>query len=145
MPCFVKGHLPDYEKKSEEEFDKEGMDIIQREVGGSKCTHDRRFISIYGCLPRTCADLWHALLTSGHPSFMVEVNNMQKKKPIKQHYFNFPPYKPKHLMWALHFLCCYPTENQGTGIIPTDEKTFRKWTWIFVEAIASLKSEIVST
>ncbi len=134
----------DYENKSEVEFDKVGMAMLRREAGGSKSTHDRRFIANYGCLPRTCAELWRLILTSGHSAFMVEVDNMETKKPKKRYSFQFPPYKPKHLLWALYLCKCYPTENQGIGMVATDEKTFRKWTWIFIEATASMKNEVVS-
>ena len=145
MPsCFVKGHLPDYESKGEDVFDEVGMTILGGERGGAGGTHNRRFVANYGCLPRTCADLWHAILASEHPTFMVEVESFQNKRPLKRYSFEKPPYKPKHLMWALHFLSCYPTENQMNGFARSDEKTVRKWTWLFIEAIASLKSEIVS-
>ena len=143
MP-WIKTHKNDYENKTEEEFDEVGMEMLGREVGGSKVTHDRRFISNFGCLPPTCATLWHRLLTSGHEAFMVEVKSLVSKKSKKRFYPNCPPYKACHLLWALHLMMCYPTENQGISIINCDEKTFRKWAWAFIEALSSLKNEVVS-
>ena len=60
---------------------------------------------------------------------------------------------PRHLLWALYFLKVYPVVEIGRGAVAgkkelglagvVDEKTWRKWTKIFVEAISYLESEVV--
>lgn len=56
---------------------------------------------------------------------------------------------PRHLLWALYFLRVYPTEKMGRSAVAestghVDEKTWRKWTQIFVKAISFLESRVVS-
>ena len=56
--------------------------------------------------------------------------------------------RPKHLLWALHFMKAYP--KQSTGCLPigasagaVDAKTQRKWVWAFIDAIANLVDVVV--
>ena len=52
---------------------------------------------------------------------------------------------PKHLLWALYFLTVYDTEhNSSQRVGKVDEKTYRKWSELFVEAISWLEYEVVS-
>jgi hypothetical protein len=52
--------------------------------------------------------------------------------------------KPKHLFWALYFKCNYTTESVSTRVVGgADKKTFRDWCWLFIEAIANLKSQVI--
>ena len=49
------------------------------------------------------------------------------------------------MLWGLMFLKIYASE----GVLATlaggvDEKTFRKWAWRFVDAIADLEDDVVS-
>ena len=51
----------------------------------------------------------------------------------------------KHLLWSLRFLRVYDTEENGACAVgKVDEKTYRKWTFLFVEEISYLESEVVS-
>ncbi len=48
--------------------------------------------------------------------------------------------KPRHLLWALYFLKCYPKEGPGCAAIggakgAIDPKTMHKWVWLFLERI----------
>jgi hypothetical protein len=53
--------------------------------------------------------------------------------------------EPKHLLWTICFLKNYCTKKINTRIVGgVDEKTFRKWVWIFVPVIAKLTPEVVS-
>ena len=57
--------------------------------------------------------------------------------------------KPAHLLWALLFLKKYGDESEMAALVGTDgnvvdEKTFRKWSKIFVIRIALLVSNVVS-
>jgi len=56
--------------------------------------------------------------------------------------------KPKHLLWALLFLKTYATETImlriiGSGGGVQNRTTLRKWVWLFVHAIESLKPLVV--
>lgn len=51
---------------------------------------------------------------------------------------------PKHLLWSLLFLKVYSTTAVHCRIVGwVDPKTFRKWSWHFLEKIASLKDDII--
>ena len=57
---------------------------------------------------------------------------------------------PKHLLWALHFMKVYPKQAQGCAIVgasagAVDPKTHHNWVWAFMNAIAELQDEVVST
>jgi hypothetical protein len=56
--------------------------------------------------------------------------------------------KPANLLWALMFLKLHCAESvlatlAGAGQKSVDEKTFRKWTWLFVEEINHLKYRVI--
>jgi hypothetical protein len=56
-----------------------------------------------------------------------------------------PDAKPKHLLWALLFLKNYCIEKINARLVGgVDAKTFRKWSWLFVEGVAKLKDSVVS-
>ena len=50
---------------------------------------------------------------------------------------------PKHLLWALHFMKVYPKQSP---VCPAavDPKTYRKWVWAFIDAVANLVDVVVS-
>ena len=51
----------------------------------------------------------------------------------------------EHFLWALMFMKIYGKErNLCTLAGGVDKKTFRKWAWLFVVAIAYLEAEVVS-
>ena len=57
--------------------------------------------------------------------------------------------KPKHLLWTLSFLKCYPKEGpdciaSGGSKGAIDPKTMQKWVWIVLERIYKLADEVVS-
>lgn len=52
--------------------------------------------------------------------------------------------KPKHLLWALVFIKVYASEAVHCCIVGwPDKKTFRKWSWYFLEKIFYLKDDII--
>jgi len=56
---------------------------------------------------------------------------------------------PKHLLWALHFMKAYPKQGPACATVgassgAVDAKTFRKWVWAFIKAIAELEEVVVS-
>ena len=46
---------------------------------------------------------------------------------------------PKHMIWGLLFLKQYNPEAISAGIAGVNEKTFRKWSWFFIEELPELK------
>jgi hypothetical protein len=100
---------------------------VAREVFGKKTGYSNKTIraldneiceSLIGTSYEVCSELWNLISPT-------EIENL-----IGGH--------PKHLLWALLFLKCYCTE-------PIDGKTFRKWAWLFVSAMAGLKQRVVSS
>ena len=45
------------------------------------------------------------------------------------------PTEREHLLWGLHMLQAYPTEQVGCRVFFVSEKTYRKWTWIVISRI----------
>jgi hypothetical protein len=85
---------------------------------------------MFGTSPEMCARLWRML----DPFASIP-------KGVHQ----------RHLLWALMFLKLYCAESVlctlagGETGQAVDEKTFRKWCWLFVEAISDLQYSVVST
>ena len=56
--------------------------------------------------------------------------------------------RPKHLLWALHFMKVYPKQSPGCLAVgasagAVDPKTHRKWVWAFIDAVANLDNVVV--
>lgn len=82
----------------------------------SEETRVRRFRAFFGTTPIICSMLWSLCVTS----FIA-----QRVMPV-------------HLLWALLFLKQYNTEEVNATITGTDEKTFRKWSWLVISILADL-------
>lgn len=82
---------------------------------------NRRFRSLFGTSWEICADIWNDLVEMEHS--VMAMRGVQ----------NY------HLLWALMLLKTYQTESILGGMCRgATEKTFRKWSWSFVEAVADL-------
>lgn len=75
----------------------------------------RRFQSFFGVSPLVCSLIWEKI-ENAVPSGGA----------------------PKHLLWSLCFLKQYSVEHNRRSLFHADEKTIRKWTWIFVELLSEL-------
>lgn len=95
-------------------FRKYGHEYIKHSQQLSSKTGYRRFRAFFGVSPATCAVLWTLI----------------ENKPTGS--------KPTHLLWSLLFLKGYANEHVNSTIVGADEKTFRKWNWIFVDLLADL-------
>jgi len=98
--------------------------------GQSEAIFRTRFLSFFGVNPAVVVETWD----------LIEVPFI--------HYGDFSHAKP-HLLWALLFLKKYGDETEMAALCgaekgAVDEKTFRKWSHIFVKRIASLKYNVVS-
>jgi hypothetical protein len=104
-----------------------GVAIMCRSLVVRKESNDRRFRTFFGTSPAVCARIW--VLVKPFETMPTGV-------------------KPVHLLWALMFLKLYCAESvhatlAGAGQKSVDEKTFRKWSWLFVESINHLKYEVI--
>jgi len=88
---------------------------------------DWRFTDMFGTSPAVVAWIWNRLKpyeTLDEPGRM----------------------EPKHMLWGLLLMKVYGKEEQMLALAGgVDNKTFRKWAWLFVDAIASLEPEVVSS
>ena len=84
---------------------------------------DRTFRSLFGVSPDVCSVAW-------------EWCRRHKQAP---------PHGMKgiHLLWALHFLKSYNTEDVNSTWANTTRKTWRKWVWIVLRLIRKMKREVV--
>lgn len=80
----------------------------------------RRFKSFFGVSPNVCAVIWHLIKSDSSSSN-----------------------EPKHLLWALLFLKQYGTEHERRTILKKDEKTIRKWTFLYIKLIGEM--DVVKT
>ena len=100
-----------------------GQEIFRRQKKAANGTADRRFRACFGASPLVCAIIWKGIA------------------PVVSAYDG---YSPTHLLWALMFMKLYCLEPVNASIVGVDEKTFRKWSWIVIDAIESLYDDVVS-
>lgn len=101
-------------------FWKTGHKYIGHKLSLSYSLGLRRFKAFYGVSPHICNIIWNKLVN-------VRPNTSQ----------------PKHLLWCLHFLKQYDSENNNRAVFRVDEKTFRKWIWCFIQLLSDM--EVVSS
>lgn len=93
-----------------------GCHYSNYDIQKSRAVGYRRFKGLFGVSPLICSIAW---------------DNITEHVPQGT--------KPHHLLWGLCFLKCYNTEHVNHAIFGVDEKTFRKWIWIVIDSLASLK------
>ena len=112
---------------------------VQNRSGQKSCsnlTEDRRFREYFGVSVHVAIITW---------SLLVD----HEKLPSQEEGGG----DIEHLLWKLHFLFCYPktqqgcsaaggTDERGRGAV--DPKTWRKYIWLMIYALADLESEVVS-
>jgi hypothetical protein len=104
-------------------FIEHGRRIFRKSKMARKDTDERRFLATFGVAPVVCLTIWNLLIETG----------------------NLPPSSFEyHLLWGLMFLKLYCAESIHAALAGCDEKTFRKWSWAFVDAISFLKERVVS-
>ena len=100
---------------SSEIFWNHGHKTTCHNLRGSICMGYRLFRSFFGTSPQVCAILWDILSTQRPPNST-----------------------PKHLLWGLLLLKQYNIESINAVLVGASEKTFRKWSLIYVRLIANL-------
>jgi hypothetical protein len=86
-------------------------------------TEDESWKAFFGTTPVVAADIW---------------NRLDPRTNI------LPGSHPRHLLYGFLLLKVYSTEKVHGKIVGVDEKTFRQWSWVFVDAISGLLGEVVS-
>jgi len=93
--------------------------------GGGSAVESMRFRAMFGISAEICSHLWD----------MIDPSEFTMGKGAKC----------CHLLWALMLLKVYATEATLCALAGgVDDKTFRKWSWRFVSAIAELTPNVVS-
>jgi hypothetical protein len=100
---------------AEADFLRIGNRLINHHNLRSVGTGHRRYRAIFGTSPLVCSIVWAKILEN------VPVGG-----------------RPQHLLWSLMFLKTYSTEHVLRVTTKVDEKTQRKWIWIFVLLVADM-------
>lgn len=87
--------------------------ILKNANGNQSQSYVRKFKALFGISPQICWRVWSQLQSS------LPKNRM-----------------PKHLLWASLFSKVYASEHVHCLLTNTTKKTFRKWTWIVINALA---------
>ena len=85
-----------------------------RRSSSSRGTDRRRFVALFGVSATISATVWNLL-----PS---QPDGGQRH----------------HFLWALMFLKQYSSENVHAMIANVDEKTFRKWCWLYLRELENM-------
>jgi len=109
------------------------MDALGRKVArimysGSEKVRERRFKAEFGVPIYIATVAWEMLEDS---SFLKDNNPGQKSL------------NPEHMLWALLLLKKYSRTESLANLVRVDEKTFRKWSGLYLEALAELDSDLV--
>ena len=107
-------------------FTEIGFSMMNTNLSASKKIVNRKFSSWFGVLPTICSNLWSVVL---------------RHRWVKR---NVCRPNPEHLLWTLHFLFCYGSEENNSARCGTNERTFRKWVWFYSEVIADCDKKFVS-
>ena len=111
----------------ERAFINHGLKLMNRDTMGGRKVFDRRFRAFFGVKPMVVVLVWR----------LLKKQNWFYKNKVKE------PNK-EHLLWALRFMKSYSTEEVHAAEVQKVEKTWRKWTWLYLEGIASVANEVVS-
>jgi hypothetical protein len=85
-------------------------------------TIKRRWATNFATSPLVCSIVWDMLKPEEWGENRVEL---------------------KYLLWTMHFMKTYKKESDICGQVRCDEKTLRKWVWLFMERIAELAEDVV--
>jgi hypothetical protein len=107
-----------------------GLDVAGfngRQANRSAKTNKRRFLGHYGVTPESCSKIFDDLQTTQIPEARISKPDVD----------NF--------LMGLCWLKTYPIEEESAGKFKVVEKTARKHVWKYVNAIAALKGQKVSS
>ena len=115
---------------TEDEFRQIGSEIMGRSLESrSEAVFERRWMSFFGVDAVVCVDAWTRI--------GIDINNPQEPEDKSA--------EPAHFLWGLLFLKKYGSKEDLSVLAgAVNEKTFRKWSSIFVTKISKLMCEVVS-
>ena len=90
-------------------------ELFRRPIGAAPSTVMKRYRSLFGVTPAVTAQAW---------------NLVGAKLPNNAH--------PRHLLWTLLFLKCYPLEVVMCAMTGANERTVRFWVWLVVRRLAEI-------
>ena len=124
MVTFLKSRI----KRLVHDFERIAFDLLrQGRQTGSKAVRDRRIRAWLGVSSKTVAKAWDL--------FCRQHNNRPPEGATKERF-----------LWAFILLKSYDTDEVNAARVGgVDEGTFRKWSWWFVDELANLESEVVSS
>ena len=108
-----------------QEFKYIGLKMLNAPTEGSIHEQNRTFVELFGVKWHICAIIWQDIYPTLFPTHQ---NNI----------------KTKHLLWCLLFMKRYSKGKADAQTAGVTMKTFRKWVWIVMVAIAECDSEWVS-
>lgn len=108
---------------SAEYFLRNGAELMNRSTSGSERTLERRYRAFFGTNWRIAEELY-AKCIDEDPPLPADASGI-------------------HLLWSLMHLKQYGTEETLSSTAGVDEKTFRKWSEIFRQRLASLEYNTV--
>jgi hypothetical protein len=107
------------------EFEQLACELMKRRMTGSRKVRHRRIIAFFGAPPLVMAKVWELLM---------EVDGPWPNTTTK-----------KHLLWGLHMMKVYASEEVlSANVGAIDEKTYRKWSKLFILELSYLAPEVVS-
>ena len=115
------------------EFEELGRYVAKYGYSNSEKVKLRRFKAEFGVAPDVVVDTWDLLLES----------KFLRRKLARTSCYPCP--NPEHMLWALMLLKQYSVTLSLAKTVRVDEKTFRKWSWIYLEAMAELDRDVVCT
>lgn len=80
------------------------------------------FRKVFGTYPFICSKLW---------TMIDPINTISSKSLVR------------HLLYGLLFMKSYSTESVHVTLVGCDEKTFRKWAFLWIDAIADLEYRVI--
>jgi hypothetical protein len=107
------------------QFELMGRRIASYQFSRSQKILRKRFVEHFGTDPFVVQLIW-----------MLIYNAID----LKPHQKN-----PDHLLWAFYFLKGYETEGRCASRCGCDEKTFRKWIWLYIGIVADFDVDVVSS
>eukprot|EP00541_Cyclophora_tenuis_P002875 CAMPEP_0116555576 /NCGR_PEP_ID=MMETSP0397-20121206/8225_1 /TAXON_ID=216820 /ORGANISM="Cyclophora tenuis, Strain ECT3854" /LENGTH=318 /DNA_ID=CAMNT_0004080865 /DNA_START=230 /DNA_END=1186 /DNA_ORIENTATION=- len=87
---------------------------------------EKKFKTHFGRNSQTCAKVWSEVTKL---EWLLERTH---QKP-----------QLKHFLWCMNFMHAYRTEGEACTMFDCDEKTWRKWTWVYATAISKLTAKYV--
>ena len=111
------------EKATAEEFLSLGHQMMRRQEGGSASISDRRFRGWFGLPAEVAAQAWNLL----DPEATMPAGASKLK-----------------MLWGLSLLKNYLPEEDMAAKAGVNEKTFRKWAWMFISELSALEGDVVS-